>query len=171
MIKYVNWFKHTKLDKVLSIWHTLAVANYYHNGASLLASGFQYSKDELSTEDKITLRIIESYLDFKVHGEPFTGSMKSALHLKSFQFVDSRDASLPVVTSAFLTFLSPFSSFLFFSLSPLGGGGVERGGGRAGAGGVETGVSRPGVSAGYHAYPWREGRRDSQTAGVCMCLF
>ena len=33
---------------------------------SLLASGFQYPKDELSTEDKITLRIVESYLDFKV---------------------------------------------------------------------------------------------------------
>lgn len=28
--------------------------------------GFQYSSDELSTEDKITICIIESYLDFKV---------------------------------------------------------------------------------------------------------
>lgn len=100
--------------KIGQVLFALAVANYYV--ASLLASGFQYPKDELSTEDKITLRIIESYLDFKVHGEPFTGSMKSALHLKSFQFVDSRDASLPAETSAFLTFLSPFSSFLFFSL-------------------------------------------------------
>ena len=27
--------------------------------------GFQYPKDELSTEDNITLRIVESYLDFK----------------------------------------------------------------------------------------------------------
>ena len=60
--------------KIGQVLFALAVANYYV--ASLLASGFQYPKDELSTEDKITLRIIESYLDFKVHRKPFTGSMK-----------------------------------------------------------------------------------------------
>lgn len=32
----------------------------------LLFPGFQYYSDELSTEDKITLCIIEGYLDFKV---------------------------------------------------------------------------------------------------------
>lgn len=29
--------------------------------------GFQYANDELSAEDKITVCIIENYLDFKVH--------------------------------------------------------------------------------------------------------
>ena len=29
--------------------------------------GFNYHSDELSTEDKVTLYIVEGYLDFKVH--------------------------------------------------------------------------------------------------------
>lgn len=32
----------------------------------MFAVGFQYPSEELSAEDKITLCIIESYLDFKV---------------------------------------------------------------------------------------------------------
>ena len=65
----------------------------------------------------------------------------------------------------------PLSCLFVSLLSPLGGGGVEWGGRGAGTGGTETSIPRSGVSAGHHAHPWREGRRNSQTAGMCLCLF